>query len=186
MRSPFYFIIKPYNLRRYDNIKKIGDVDFVTSTSKEDHTSSNRFATVIETPLNYDGPIKKGDTLLVHHNVFRLYYDMKGREKSGRSFLKDDIFFVDYDQFFLYKSNGEWKAHDKYCFVKPIDAEDFFIEKGKEEPLVGIIKYINKQLIDKGVKEGDKISFTPGSEYPFYVDGEKLYRMFTDNITMLL
>ena len=186
MRSPFYFIIKPYNLRRYDNIKKIGDVDFVTSTSKEDHTSSNRFATVIETPLNYDGPIKKGDTLLVHHNVFRLYYDMKGREKSGRSFLKDDIFFVDYDQFFLYKSNGEWKAHDKYCFVKPIDAEDFFIEKGKEEPLVGIIKYINKQLIEKGVKEGDKISFTPGSEYPFYVDGEKLYRMFTDNITMLL
>ena len=186
MRSPFYFIIKPYNSRRYDNIKKIGDVDFVTSTSKEDHTASNRFATVVEVPLNYDGPIKKGDTLLVHHNVFRLYYDMKGREKSGRSFLKDDLFFVDFDQFFLYKNNGEWKAHDKYCFIKPVDAEDFFVEKGKEEPLVGIIKYINKQLIDKGVKEGDRISFTPGSEYPFYVDGEKLYRMFTDNITMLL
>lgn len=186
MRSPFYFIINPCKSRRYDNTKKIGDVDFVTSTSKEDHTSSNRFATVVEVPLNYDGPIKKGDTLLVHHNVFRLYYDMKGREKSGRSFLKDDMFFVDYDQFFLYKSNGKWKAHDKYCFVKPVDSEDFFIEKGKEEPLVGIIKYINKQLIDKGVKEGDRISFTPGSEYPFYVDGEKLYRMFTDNITMLL
>ena len=186
MKSPFYFIIKPYNLRRYDNIKKIGGVDFVTSTSKEDHTASNRFATVVEVPLNYDGPIKKGDTLLVHHNVFRLYYDMKGREKSGRSFLKDDLFFVDFDQFFLYKSNEEWKAHGKYCFVKPVDAEDFFVEKGKEEPLVGIIKYINKQLIDKGVKEGDRISFTPDSEYPFYVDGEKLYRMFTDNITMVL
>lgn len=62
----------------------------------------------------------------------------------------------------------------------------FFIDKGKEEPLVGIIKYINQELINKGVKEGDKISFTPNSEYEFRVDNEKLYRMFTNNITMIL
>ena len=45
-------------------------------------------------------------------------------------------------------------------------------------------KYINQELLDLGVKEGDEISFTPGSEYPFTVDEEKLYRMFTDNITI--
>ncbi len=48
------------------------------------------------------------------------------------------------------------------------------------------MKYINQELIDLGVKEGDEVSFTPDSEYEFYVDGEKLYRMFTNNITMIV
>ena len=61
MRSPFSFIIKPLNGRRYDNIKSIGDIEFITSTSQEDHTSSNRFAEVVSTPIDYDGDIKKGD-----------------------------------------------------------------------------------------------------------------------------
>jgi len=37
-----------------------------------------------------------------------------------------------------------------------------------------------------GVKSGDKICFKPDSEYEFMVDGEKLYRMFDHQITMVL
>ena len=113
---------------------------------------------------------------------------MKGREKSGKSFFKDDLFFIDYDQFFLYNKNGKWYGHDKYCFVKPIAKKDYYIEgvNIKEEPLHGILKYSNKQLKSLGVKEGDQITFTPESEYEFYIDEEKLYRMFTDNITMVV
>jgi hypothetical protein len=111
---------------------------------------------------------------------------MKGREKSGRSFFKDDLFFIDHEQFFLYKKDSEWKAHGKYCFIKPVDAKESFIFKAGEEPLVGIIKYINKELESKGLKEGDTISFEPDSEYAFQVDGEKLYRMFTSNIKLKL
>ena len=77
MRSPHSFIVTPVNDRRYDNLKDIGDIKFITSVSEEDHTASNRFATVIELPINYKGPIKKGDTLLVHHNVFKFYNDMQ-------------------------------------------------------------------------------------------------------------
>jgi len=44
MRSPFYFITKPLKGRRYDNIKKIGEIDFITSVSQEDHMATNRFA----------------------------------------------------------------------------------------------------------------------------------------------
>jgi len=40
--------------------------------------------------------------------------------------------------------------------------------------------------LDLGLKEGDEISFKPDSDYEFTVDGEKLYRMFTDNITLSL
>ena len=122
MKSPFYFIVKAYNGKRYDNTKRIGDIDFIVSSSKEDHTVSNRYAIVQETPINYTGEIKPGDLLLVHHNVFKYYNDMKGREKSGKSFFKDDLFFIDFDQFYMYKRNNTWKCHDKYCMIKPIES----------------------------------------------------------------
>ena len=55
-----------------------------------------------------------------------------------------------------------------------------------EEPLCGEIKYSNKQLEKLGLKVGDQVSYQPESEYVFYIDDEKLYRMFTNNITMLI
>ena len=187
MKSPYCFIVTPVNDRRYDNQKEIGGVNFITSVSEEDHTASNRFAIVVETPIGYKGPIKKGDTLLVHHNVFKFYNDMKGRRKSGRSYLKENLFLVDQEQFYMYHNGKEWNAWGKYCFIEPVDIKDSYIFKpGGEEPLFGKIKYINQELLDLGVKQGDEISFTPGSEYPVQVEGEKLYRMFTNNITMTL
>ena len=183
MRSIYSFIVEPYNKRRYDNVKKIGGTEFITSVSEEDHESSNRYAKVISLPLNYNGDISPGDTMLVHHNVFKFYNDMKGKRKSGKSFFKENLFFIDDDQFFLYKKNNCWKAHGKYCFVKPIQTEKSIILKNiKYEPLKGILKYSNKELEKLGVYEGDKVIFEPNSEYKFDVDGEMLYRMFTNNI----
>jgi len=179
------FIVKPLDGRRYDNIKNIGGLDFITSVSQEDHTVSNRFAEVISTPIGYSGPIKVKDILLVHHNVFKIYYDMRGREKSGASYFKDDLFFIDYEQFFLYKHNDVWNAHSKYCFVSPIEPKSAIIDKScLEEPLMGKIEYINDELLSLGLNVGDEIAFEPDSEYPFYIDGKKLYRMFTNSITI--
>tara|TARA_B100001094_G_C18152601_1_gene784525 strand:+ start:1382 stop:1945 length:564 start_codon:yes stop_codon:yes gene_type:complete len=187
MKSPFYFIVKPFNDKRYDNTKKIGNIDLITSTSKEDHTASNRNAIVVETPINYTGPINIGDTLLVHHNVFKYYNDMKGREKSGKSFFKDDLFFIEFDQFFMYKNKDGWHSHSKYCMIKPIPKKNFYLKTHQdEEPLMGIVKYSNKYLNSQGIKEGDKVSFQPDSEYEFKVNNEKLYRMFDSNITLVL
>ena len=185
MQSPYCFIVKPYNDRRYDNIKYYGDKKFFTSTSEEDHTVSTRFATVVNIPINYKGKIKIGDTLVVHHNVFKYYNDIYGRQKSGRSWLIDDLFLIDEQQFYMYKQKGKWYSHNKYCFVKPIAMEDKYLHVGEnEEPLWGIIKYGNKQLEKLNVYPGDKISFQPNSEYEFEIDGEKLYRMYTNNITL--
>jgi len=186
MKSPFCFIVTPYNNRRYDNIKYYGEQKFFTSTSEEDHTVSTRFATVVETPINYTGKVKKGDILVVHHNVFKYYNDIYGRQKSGRSWLKDDLFLVDSEQFYLYKQNNKWYSHGKYCFIKPIPKRDFYLDGVgvTEEPLWGTIKYNNEELKALGVNEGDEISFQPNSEYVFTIDDEKLYRMFTNNITI--
>ena len=170
MQSPYCFIVKPEGGLRYNNENEFG---LILSNTHEDHTITNRKALVVETPIGYNGDVKRGDTLIVHHNVFRTYNDMKGRHRSGRSYLKDDLFLVDPDQFFMYSFNGGWKCPGKYCFVKPTG-----------EHLTGEMKYINKELESLGVQSGDLVSFTPDSEYEFEIDGEKLYRMFTKNIAI--
>ena len=186
MKSPHYFIIKPLNDRRYDNVKNIGGIDLITSVSQEDHTVSNRFAEVIETPINYNGPVSKGDTLLVHHNVFKYYYDMKGKQRSSTNYFQDNLFFVDEERFFMYKNKNGWNAYGKYCFIKPSEKEDYYLmSHDVEQPLIGYVKYANKELNSFGVYNGDKVSFKPDREYEFNIDGEKLYRMFTNDITMV-
>jgi hypothetical protein len=187
MRSPTCFIAFPFGERRYDNTKIMGDVEVVTSTSEENHPAANRFAVVKEVPLEYDGPIKTGDILLVHHNVFKFYNDISGKRRSGKSHLWEELFLIDNDQFFMYKQNDKWHPHNRYCFVKPVPPEDSSIFRPtSEEPLMGIMKYPNEYLLKEGVVEGTKVSFTPDSEYEFIVDGEKLYRMYDHQIAFSL
>ena len=57
MQSPFSFIVRPVSGKRYDNVKKIGDLDFLISVSKEDHKASNRYGQVVSVPIGYRGEI---------------------------------------------------------------------------------------------------------------------------------
>lgn len=169
MLSPTSFIVTPLNDERYSSTSNSG---LVLSVSQEDHTTTNRMAKIVALPLNYNGGAVVGDILLVHHNTFRKYYAMNGKEKSGPSYFKDNLYFIFYDQYFMYQHDGKWYAPSPFVFVKPTDT-----------PLVGIIKYTNN---DSGVAVGDRVAFEPESEYEFNIDGEKLYRMFNRNLTLNL
>ena len=114
MKSPFDFIVTPLDGKRYNNIKKIGSVDFITSTSEEDFKASNRYAEVVETPIGYTGAIKTGDVLLVHHNVFKFYNDIKGRQRSGRSYFKNISGKTRYSVPFFFATNYDVN-------IKPLD-----------------------------------------------------------------
>lgn len=187
MKSPYNFIVKPIGGKRYSNTKDFGGIEFITSSSKEDHRVSNRLAEVVELPIIYDGPIMKGDTLLVHHNVFKFYNDIKGVERSGRSYFMDDLFFIEEGQYYMYKRDGVWNSCNNFCFVKPIDYEQGYIyENISEKPLTGTMVYSNDRLRSIGINNGDIVGFTPGTEYEFDVEGEKLYRMFDKHITIKL
>jgi hypothetical protein len=187
MQSPFYFIVNPLNNNRYNNTKEIGGLEIIVNTSEEEHKFSNRCAVVVEVPLRYNGPIKKGDTLLVHHNSFKFYNDMRGRRRSGKGFLKDNTFFIDSEQFFMYKNETGWNAYDRYCFVRPVAASESYVKKPfSNEPLMGEMVYPNEYLKSKGVKSGDTICFSPDSEYEFDVDGEIMYRIYDHQITIKL
>ena len=182
MQSLYQFIIKPLK-ERYDNVKKISDKELIINTSIENHVFVSKFAKVVSTPSAFKTTINVGDEVVVHHNIFRRWYDQKGRERNSSSFFKDDMFFCNVDQVYLYKKNGEWVTNLNYCFVKPI-ASTSVLSTDKEKPLIGIIKYDNKALNNIGIEKEMLITFSPNSEFEFIIDDERLYCMKSNNIAI--
>jgi len=159
MKSLYDFIIKPLN-GRYENVKKIGDNELIVNTSVENHNFVSKRAIVVSIPKAYNTPIKEGDEVIVHHNIFRRYYDMRGDEKNSGSYFKDDMYFCNITQIYLYKSKDEYKTNLNYCFIKPLVSKEY-LNLDKEIPLKGVVKYSNKHLEDIGISKGDLITFTP-------------------------
>ena len=182
MRSVYDFIIKPVG-RRYDNEVRVGEHTLITNSSIESFKHVNNIAEVIETPVAFATSIKKGDLIIVHHNVFRVFYDMKGIKKNSRSFLKDDLFFCAVDQIYLYKRKDTWKSFGDRCFVAPVKNKDI-LSAEKVADLIGILKIGNSSLKGSGINPGDVIGFTPGSEWEFVVDNQLLYCMKSNDIVI--
>ena len=177
MKSVYNFVVAPEG-ERYNNKKKVDGGELILNTEIFNHQYVNRKATVISTPIIGDTDIKPGDTVIVHHNVFRRWHNVKGVEKNSKSYFNESTYFINRDQIFLYKRKDKWIAPKGYCFVKPLKAIDQFnIES--EKPLQGVVKYS-----DGTVKVNDLIGFKPSSEYEFIVDNERLYRVLSNFITI--
>ena len=176
MKSYKDFIITPIG-ERYNNSKKVGDKDLVLNTEIFNHQYVNRLAKVIATPLLFSSPVNVGDEVIVHHNIFRRWHDVKGREKNSRSYWKEDKYLISEDQIFLYNQNG-WKAMLGFSFVKPLKAINKF-NTNNERPLIGVVKYSDGTFNKK-----ELVGFTPNSEYEFIVNGERLYRVMNKFTTI--
>tara|TARA_R100000655_G_scaffold1087_3_gene4321 strand:+ start:1254 stop:1850 length:597 start_codon:yes stop_codon:yes gene_type:complete len=182
MKSLFKFVIEPKN-GRYNNEKKIGDKNLLLNTELQNHQYVNRNGFVLSKPINEETDIEVGDEVIVHHNVFRRFYDVRGTEKNSSSYFTEDKYLCALDQVFLYKRNNKWYAPEGYCFVKPIKSNDIF-DNEKEKPLIGVIKYLDKSLSNKNINYNDLVGFSPMSEYEFIIDGERLYRVHSNSITI--
>jgi len=178
MRGLYNFVVKPKG-SRYNNTKKIGDKELILNTEIFSHQYVNREAIVTSVPKLICTDIKVGDSVIIHHNVFRRWHDQHGNERNSRSYFKEDQYFVAIDQIFLYKKNNEWYSLPNYCFVKPIESNSIY--EDKEKPLVGIVKYTNSKI---PVNKNDLIGFTPNSEYEFIIEKERLYRVLSKFITI--
>ena len=177
MKSVYNFVVTPKG-ERYNNTKKVGDSELILNTEIFNHQYVNRKASVISTPIIGETDIQAGDDIIVHHNVFRRWHNQHGIEKNSRSFFDESTYLITYDQIFLYKRDKEWIAPKGYCFVKPLKAVDQFNIKS-EKPLQGVVKYS-----DGTVEVNDLVGFRPSSEYEFIVDGERLYRVLSNFITI--
>jgi len=177
MKSVHNFVVTPKG-KRYNNTKNIEGSELILNTEIYNHQYVNREAKVISTPIAGHTDIQAGDTVILHHNVFRRWHNVKGVEKNSRSYFNENTYFVNYDQIFLYKKKDKWIAPKGYCFVIPLISTDKFNVE-QEQPLQGIVKYS-----DGTVNVGELVGFTPNSQYEFIVDNERLYRVLSKFITI--
>jgi|TARA_R110001592_G_scaffold70291_1_gene215391 hypothetical protein len=170
MRPLYDFLIRPYG-DRYNNSKKVGDKDLILNTEMFNHQYINREAIIDSIPVFNPHGLRKGDRVLVHHNVFRRWHNIKGVEKNSRSFLSEEEYLISEDQIFMYKRDDAWACMKGYTFVKPIKATDDY-SLSPEKPLVGLVKYSDGTFLPTQL-----VGFSPGDEFEFVVDGERLYRV---------
>ena len=177
MKSVYNFVVKPIG-QRYNNVKKVGDKELILNTEIFNHQYVNRKAIVLSTPIIGNTNIKVGDEVILHHNVFRRWHNVKGIEKNSKSFFKEDTYIVNFDQIFLYKQNNNWVSPKGFCWVQPIKNKDKYANSAEQEN-IGIIKYT-----DGTFNTDDLIGFEPFSKYEFVIDGKRLYRVYTKFITI--
>lgn len=183
MKAIYEFVVEPIG-ERYNNAIKIEGKELLLNTEMQNHSYSNRQAKVLAIPTGIATDIKVGDEVLIHHNVFRRFRDIRGDEVNSRSYYKDNIYFASEDQIYAYnrinKSFG-WKACAGYNFVKPIKETKMF-SNDIEKPGIGILYLKDAEL--QGVAEQDLIGFRPGAEYEFIVNGHRVFRVPTNSITI--
>ena len=176
MNSLYQFIIKPIG-ERYKNKINIDGQELIINSNISSHKFINREATVVSTPLGYKTNIKKGDKIIVHHNLFRRYYNMHGKSVNSTKYFKDNLYFADPSQVYMYYKN-KWITHENYCFVKPL-LEGEKIIKNK-----GILKYGNSSLEALEIIPGDIVGFKPMREFEFIINNELLYCMESNDIVI--
>ena len=184
MKAVYNFVVTPVK-SRYNNTKDIDGKELIVNTEIYNHQYVSREAIVKAIPTVGKTDIKVGDTVIVHHNVFRRWHNVRGIEKNSRAYIDEDNYLVQPDQIFLHKPkaifsyhNRKWQAIKGYCFVVPIKSTEE-LNADKEQPLMGIVKYT-----DGTVKKGDLIGFRPKTECEFIIDGQRLYRLLSNLITI--
>ena len=83
MRSIYNYIISCNT--RYNNSKQIDNKELILNTeiTERDYHFVNRIGEILSTPLLIKTPAKKGDKVILHHNVFSclLYTSPSPRDK---------------------------------------------------------------------------------------------------------
>tara|TARA_E500000305_G_scaffold85801_1_gene71929 strand:+ start:1637 stop:2248 length:612 start_codon:yes stop_codon:yes gene_type:complete len=171
------FIISPCG-ERYNNSVKVDNKDLILNTEIFNHQYVNREGIIDSVPIWNPNELRLGEKVLVHHNVFRRWHNVKGIEKNSRGFLNENQFLVSQDQVYMYNRDGSWKATPGFTFVKPLKSKNN-LSNEVEVPLMGIVKYSDGTFLPTQL-----VGFRPSSEYEFIVDGERLYRVMNNFITI--
>jgi predicted DNA-binding antitoxin AbrB/MazE fold protein len=170
MKLLYDYIIKPLGERYSNSIEIEGDKSLILNTEVFNHGYINRRAIVVSIPIDNIHNLREGQEVLVHHNIFRRWHNMKGVEKNSRGFINEGEYLASPDQIFMYKDTT-WECINGYTFVKPLKSTDEFSLE-KERPLIGVVKYSDGTFLPTQL-----VGFSPGDEFEFVVEGERLYRV---------
>ena len=178
MQGLYNFIVKPKG-DIYNNTKKIGDVDLILNNNLSEFKYINRNAIVVAVPKMIKTKIQVGDEIIIHHNVFRRWYDKNGDQRTSFNYINKDLYHITEDQIYLHKKENNWLAYEGYTFVKPIKNKDKF-NLGIEHSSKGVVKYT-----DGCFKKNKLIGFNPRVNHEFIIDNELLYKIPNENIEIL-
>jgi hypothetical protein len=170
MKLLYDYIIKPLGERYSNSIEIEGDKSLILNTEVFNHGYINRRAIVVSIPIDNIHNLREGQEILVHHNIFRRWHNVKGIEKNSRGFISEGEYLASPDQIFMYKDTT-WECINGYTFVKPLKSTDEFSLE-KERPLIGVVKYSDGTFLPTQL-----VGFSPGDEFEFVVEGERLYRV---------
>ena len=177
MKSVFNFMVRPKSSRSTSK-KDIDGKELLLNTEVQNHYYTSRIGIVTALPIATPTDINIGDEVILHHNVFRRFRDVRGVEKNSKSYFSEDMFFAQPDQIYAYKNEDEWCCIDGYCFIKPIANKDKF-SLDHERVGIGVVKYASE-----GFKKHELVGFKPGMEYEFNIEEQRLYRVPTNQITI--
>tara|TARA_R110001606_G_scaffold14377_1_gene60843 strand:+ start:3182 stop:3787 length:606 start_codon:yes stop_codon:yes gene_type:complete len=182
MKGYLDFVVKTVD-GRYNNKKSIEGEELILNTELENHNYVSRIAEVVYEPYKNKTGISVGDKVVVHHNVFRRFRDIRGEEKNSKSYYGDGMYIVQPNQVYAYKKakNKDWVSCEGFNLIKPIKETKMF-SSYFEKQLVGILKIKDPEL--NGLSEGDLVGFGPSSEYEFIIGTQRLYRVPTTSITI--
>lgn len=183
MHSIYKYIISPKG-DRYENTINVAGTEVVINNDVYNHQYVSRTAIIKALPSGYSTSLKVGDEVIVHHNIFRRWYDQRGEARNSSSYIDEDTYMCGHDQIYMYRRDGgAWTGFSDSCFVSPVKEENELL--GEDElKHTGVLEVANKTLKELGLNEGDVVGFTPNSEFEFVVEGQRMYRMRNRDICL--
>ena len=181
MQTPYQYLVEPIG-ERYNNVKKSKDTELIINTTRDetDFKYTNRLGRVVGIPRR-PGLLERGDEVIVHHNTFRKWFNVRGKLKDSANFVKEGNFYVGDEQIFAFRrGDGEWQCIEDYCFIEPNtgefglyhtdDKDGYSVTRGKV--------YLNNPILEsQGVSVGDEVVFNKSAAYRFDLFGKVLYKM---------
>lgn len=193
MRAAAYILVEVQN--SYNNFVTLDNgMKYQVNDSIDDVETLNRVGKVVDAPAGMK--CNPGDMILFHHNICRKSWGPGGKLKRSAFQVRPGIFFVPVTEVFMIMPEGadDWQALDPFVFVKPLPLGDRLLPNGLPVPeefyknrknLQGEIAYVNEELSEMGVEEGDRIIFQQDSEHEYKIRGELYYKMRTNDILAL-
>jgi co-chaperonin GroES (HSP10) len=157
----------------------LNGVELYRDTSYDPMKLARQYGVVFKTPsrTTVDVDIQEGDKIWFHHFV--------ATEGNLVKYIdEENIYQANINQVYLVERDGKYLPIGRWNFIeqeekKPEETSSGIIIESvaKEVSLHGKAVYINEELREQGVTEGNRVLFSENSEYDMDIDGTKLLRM---------
>ena len=167
-----------------DEIKLKSGLELKVVSKLDQPKYSNRIGEVISTPARGDNHIEKGSKVLIDPTVlFKQIYRGQYQESMFLVDKEKGYYRVEPNMVIMYQKDNTWYCNNHNVLIEPIYTEVDFnsgiylnpIKKLKKN--YGKIAYINKKLLEEGLKVGDEVIHVSNREFEFEFEGNIYFQM---------